>query len=115
MTATTDTDLRAPAPRVLRDIPLGAEGRRGRLLMVSPDGAGRFRFVFYRGTNDRARQAVAGEPLEGLRDLHDRRQDVERRSSVSADLRDAIARALDLPLGDREPARIAGYLEAFPA
>jgi len=102
------------APRILRDIPLGSHGDRGRLLMVSPDAAGRYRFVFYRGTNERARSAVGGCPMPELRDLHDRRQDVERRTSGHADLLYAVALALDLPAGDSEPRRIVRYLEAFP-
>ena len=117
MAPTTDTPTSSSssaAPAVLRDIPLGADGARGRLLMVSRDDAGRHRFVYYRGTCTAARVAVAGCPLEGLRDLHERRHDVERRTSKHPDLLHAVAAALDLPPMDTEPRRIVAYLEAFP-
>jgi hypothetical protein len=106
--ATTDK------PFVLRDIPLGSEGLRGRLLLVSGSDAAPWRFVFYRGTCTAARAAVAGCALEGLRDLHERRQDVERRAGQSSDLDYALGLALDLPAIDTEVGRVAAYLEAFP-
>lgn len=106
--------MTAHEPAVLRDIPLGARGDRGRLLWITPDAAGRHRFVFYRGTNQLAKTAVGGTLLVELRALFDRRNDVERRAGQHVELDYAIGGALDLPPTDTEVRRIAGYLQAFP-
>lgn len=93
--------------RLLRDVPIG---RRGRLLVFDRDEQGRFVLVYYRGTNPDATALVLARDVEMLRDLFDRRQDVERRVGQRPDLRSAVATALDLPLVDRECVRVTEYL-----
>lgn len=99
-------------PAVLRDMPMGTQGTRGRLLWVTPDDSGNYRFVFYRGCTMGARAAVAGCPVDELRDLFDRRQDVERRQGKSTDLDYAVGLALDIPTADPDVRRIIDYLAA---
>ncbi len=111
MTTSDPRELTPPA--ILRDLPMGTQGTRGRLLMVAPGPlSGDHRFVFYRGSNMSARAAVAGCPLGELKAMHERRSDVERRTGRSSDLGHAIALALDLPGVDAEVARIVRYIEA---
>lgn len=99
------------APTVLRDMPMGPDGLKGRLLMIDP-GCGRYAFVFYRGTKQSARKAIAACKVDELRDLFDRRQDVERRAGISPERDYALGKALDLPMIDEEVRRVAAYLDA---
>ncbi len=105
------------APRLLRDLPLGADGLRGRLLVLEREHlTRRFQLVYYRGTSPQAKQAVAAAQVSALRELYDGRADVERRQGRSTDLVSAVAAALDLPWADRvvrRTAELIGQLEGW--
>lgn len=106
MTTTTE-------PTIVRDMPLGRDGRRGRLLYISADEHGRHRLLLYRGTNEAARRRVARAAAAELRELHERSPDVERRAGVHEDLEAAVATAIDMPLFDQEVRSLTAYLEAL--
>lgn len=94
----------------LRDIPLGVDGLRGRLLVRHTEG--RWEVARYRGVKRRARERVAGAATDELKGLYESSSEVERSTGSSSDLADALGKALDLPALDQHVEQIVRYLEA---